>query len=221
MYQLLPDEARGHLVDPQGTPLDADLYDAETWIRNGWSVFGPRGRSPLPADPAPAGGRPAADAAGAPFPRMKIFLQAALDRARALHAALRKDAEAGSPVPIHVFGSDCIPTLDRVVLKQTPSGTVTLFNDETAQHGDLKQLERVMLVPGDGTVTADSLLSLDVPTGDPADGQRAARTFSSTFFFCETHGLLPANRGFQDNLFYVLFYSPQRPAPLATFVGGR
>ena len=229
IYQLLPDDARGHLVDPQGTPIDADLYDAETWVKNGWSIFGPRGRSPLPDAPATSGGRPAADAggrpaakaAGAPLDRMKVFLQAALDRARALHAALRNDAEGGSPVPIHVFGSDCIPTLDRVVLKQTPSGTVTMFNDETAQHSDLKQLERVMLVPGDGTVTADSLLSLDAPTGDPSDGQRAARTFSSTFFFCETHGLLPANRGFQDNLFYVLFYSPQRPAPLATFVGGR
>ncbi|HXH27653.1 MAG TPA: hypothetical protein VNL37_01340, partial [Candidatus Polarisedimenticolia bacterium] len=42
IYQLLPHDGHSHFVDPQGDPLDVDLYDASVWVRNGWSVFNPR-----------------------------------------------------------------------------------------------------------------------------------------------------------------------------------
>ncbi len=221
IYQLLPHDGRAHFVDPEGTLVDVDLYDAETWVRNGWSVFNPRNNAMMCDALGVNGARPTAAAAQATA-RMKRFLQGALDRARAFHAALDRVGEEPSPVPMHLFGSDCIPTLDRAVLKQTTNGPVTLFNDETTPDRDVRQMERIMLAPGDGTVTAESLLALQGP-GPEAQGAalRNGKTFASTFFFCETHGLLPANRGFQDNLFYVLFYSPERAGPLANLAGGR
>jgi pimeloyl-ACP methyl ester carboxylesterase len=222
LYQLLPFDGRGHFVDPQGHPVDVDLYDASTWIRNGWSVFNPGQRSRRLEAMGINGARPVRGAADDPMTQPRGFLQAALDRAHAFHAALERDSPEGAPVPIHIFGSDCIPTLDRVVLKQTPQGTLTMLDDEATPHRDLNQIEKVMMAPGDGTVTADSLLGMP-PAGAVTDQAQASMRpeFASTFFFCESHGMLPTNRGFQDNLFYVLFHTPQRPNSPARASRGR
>ncbi len=221
MYQLLPTKAQGHFVDAQGQMLDVDLYDVRTWVRNGWSVFNPRLGPGRMRDAF--GVEPSDSTSGAPrSERLVRFLQAALDRARAFHAALDREGEEGSPVPIHVFGSDCIPTLERAVLKDGPGGPMTLFNDETARDRDAGQLERMMLAPGDGTVTTDSLLDLDTrPDESVGLAAQAGKTFASTFFFCESHGFLSANKSFQDNLFYVLFYSSTSPGSLANRAIGR
>ena len=184
--------------------MGVDLYDADEWVRNRWSVFASR------TDP----GRPH----GAP---LKRFLQSALGRARLFHEALAADALGDSPVPVHLFGADCIPTLDRAILKPTPSGPVTLFDGEIASDRDARQLEKMMLAPGDGTVTTASLLASDAGGHGAPDWGAGDRAITPTFFFCGTHGLLPADRGFQDNLFYVLFKSPERQAPTARASRGR
>jgi pimeloyl-ACP methyl ester carboxylesterase len=202
LYELLPSDGRVHIVDPEGRPVDIDLYDADNWVRNGWSVF----RSPAEGS--------------AEAPR-KRFLQAALDRARALHEALAAAAESPSAVPVHLFGSDCIPTLDRAILKRTETGSLILFEDERTPDPEAPQLARAMLVPGDGTVTVGSLLGIDAGDYGAADWSASSRPFASTFFFCETHGFLPGDHAFQHNLFYVLFHSPERPASLARDSRGR
>ena len=196
VYQLLPDDPDGHFLDMEGNPVEVDLYDARTWVANRWSIWSPR------------------HAEGeAPPPEAERFLQAALDRARAFHKALRRSSPSTSPtVPVHLFGSDCVPTLDRVVLNPTPEGTEILFNDGTAPYRNARELEKLMLAPGDGTVTADSLVDLaSAPPPSPS---------ASTFFFCATHGLLPANRGSQDNLFYVLLGNGARKASVVPAVQG-
>jgi pimeloyl-ACP methyl ester carboxylesterase len=203
IYQLLPDDGRAHFVDPDGRPLPIDLFDAREWVKNGWSVFGDRGRA---AAAVARGGRPDDHVR---------YLQLALDRARAFRHALDRVPDEDPPVPVHVFGSDCVPTLDRAVLKDTPDGTATLFDDETSPDRNARRLERLLLVPGDGTVTAGSLLG--IAGREDSGGAR----FASTFFFCETHGLLPANRGFQDNLFYALFHGPSAENAGRTSGGGR
>lgn len=221
VYQLLPHEGRGHFVDERGNPIDVNLYDARTWVRYGWSIFNPRYRSEALRKIADGNERLVSldDATGQR--RAEAFLQAALDRARDFHTAIRRDGVGGSPVPIHLFGSDCIPTLDRVMLKQTPSGMVTLFDDERTAERDLKTLQKAMLAPGDGTVTVHSLLALDTPFDEQGMVERRNQNFASTYFFCEGHGMLSANRAFQDNLFYVLFYSPIRPVNASRLVGAK
>ena len=197
VYQLLPDDPTGHFLDMEGNPLTVDLYDARTWVVNRWSIWSPRHF----------------ESAGSPAAQAERFLQAALDRARAFHVALRRNTPGTvPPVPVHLFGSDCVPTLDRVVLNPTAEGTEILFNDGTSPYRNARELEKLMLAPGDGTVTADSLVGL---ASAPPPSSTA-----STFFFCATHGLLPANRGFQDNLFYVLLGNAARKASVLPAVQG-
>src|SRR3989442_91902 len=69
------------------------------------------------------------------------------------------------------------------------------------------------LAPGAEPATPEPLTGW--PTAPPP-----SRT-ASTFFFCATHGLLPANRGFQDNLFYVLLGDgPRGPTAVPAVHGG-
>ena len=219
LYQLLPSDGRVHFIDPQGHPVEIDLYDAGNWVRNRWSVFHPFSDAARHLVPA-AAARPESPESNSAEAPLRRFLQAALDRARDFHDALAADALGESPVPLHLFGSDCIPTLDRAVLQPTSSGPVILFDDESTSVRLARRLAEQMLVPGDGTVTAGSLLALDVGEDGAADWSAGGRPFASTFFFCETHGFLPAHQGFQHNLFYVLFHSPERPVPLARASSG-
>jgi pimeloyl-ACP methyl ester carboxylesterase len=210
IYQLLPNDAASHFVDPQGRPIDVDLFDAASWVRYGWSIFN-RG------DGSREGRR---TASGGEILTVEMrFLQSALDRARSFHRALgRNDGETPS-VPTHLFGSDCVPTLDRAVIYATGSGYATLFDDETRPGRSRPDLERLLFVPGDGTVTAGSLLALDgAELRDPLSF--SSRPVTSTYFFCESHGMLPTHRGFQDNLFHVLFHSPPRPVSAAQISAG-
>lgn len=174
LYQLLPHDVRGHFVDPQGKPLDVDLFEASIWIRNGWSVFNPNYRIRHPEtlrdNEAPAGRRSPWDD---PNTRMRGFLQAALDRARAFHAALEREGPEGAPVPVHIFGSDCIPTLDHAILERTLQGTLTMFDVAATPKRDIRRIEKIMMAPGDGTVTADSLLAVHRAGTDAAEGQPA------------------------------------------------
>jgi pimeloyl-ACP methyl ester carboxylesterase len=222
VYQLLPDDGRGRLLDPAGNRMDTDLYDADTWVRNGWSVFGERkGAARVPAAEAVAY-QPGATAeerlhpkgpAGEAEQRRYQFLKAALQQARGFRSALDREAATDSPVPVHVFGSDCIPTLDRAILKPTAGGPVTLFDGEATPDRSARQMESELMAPGDGTVTARSLMGLPPASRDETGtGSGSGARFASTFFVCETHGLLPANPGFQDNLFYVLFHGQTKPA---------
>jgi len=205
IYQLLPPPGSVMLVDCQGHPLDIDLYDAQEWVKHRWSVFDGRGGG------AERPGTPAADRVQETRVR---FLQRALDRAGRFRGALTRGGAQASPVPVHVFGSDCVPTLNRAVVKETGAGPVTLFDDEAARDRAARKLEGLMLAPGDGTVTAASLLG--VPAAALKEGAGAAAglraRLASSVFVCETHGLLPSNAAFQDNLFHVLL---QDPAPTA------
>lgn len=218
IYQLLPSPGAPVLVDTEGRPQDIDLYDAREWVKHRWSVFDGRGEE----EERP--GTPAADRLRETRVR---FLQRALDRARHFRAALSRDDVLDLPVPVHAFGSACVPTLDRALLKETGAGLVTLFDDERTRDRSARRLERLLLAPGDGTVTASSLLGMQAaePAGGAPGGTRAR--LASTFFVCETHGLLPSNAEFQDNLFHVLLQGPPearpadglrhvQPAPLAT-----
>jgi pimeloyl-ACP methyl ester carboxylesterase len=204
IYQLLPPPGSPVFVDTEGRPLDIDLYDAREWVKHHWSVFDGRG------DHAERPGTPAADRVGETRVR---FLQRALDRARRFRGALARGDVLDLPVPVHAFGSDCVPTLDRALLKETGAGPVTLFDDETTRDRSARRLERLLLAPGDGTVTAASLLGVPAADAGTDGGASSVRArLASSFFFCETHGLLPSNAEFQDNLFHVLLQGPSPSA---------
>ncbi|HZM69798.1 MAG TPA: hypothetical protein VFB95_05435 [Candidatus Cryosericum sp.] len=198
LYQLLPDDGESHFIDASGRPLAIDLYDAESWVRYGWSAVGSQRRTRR--------ARRDNDSSD-PDPQRLRFLQAALDRSRAFRSSLERADGSEPPIKVHVFGSDCIPTLDKAVVTETASGPATYFNDESTPDRNARRMEALLMAPGDGTVTAVSL------TG--------AGRFSSPFFICESHGLLPANAAFQDNLFHLLFQAQDLPAAALRSAGSR
>ena len=64
--------------------------------------------------------------------------------------------------------------------------------------------DRLMLEPGDGTVTKASLLARDVL--DPSRQRHAYSHFPHdyAFFLCVAHDQLTGNTSFQDNLLHAL-----------------
>src|SRR5262245_19715789 len=203
VYQLLPAEGTPHFVAPEGERLDLDLYDAATWERQGWSIFAGRDRR----------ARKGADD-GHPDERtvQLRFLQEALDRARAFQSALGQVADSEPPIPVHLFGSDCVPTLEKAVVRPTAAGPVLQFDDEGTPDRAARRVDRLIMAPGDGTVTTASLLG-SRPAEDAAGVGVETSLFRSSFFVCETHGLLPANHGFQDNLLHVLLQGASGAVP--------
>lgn len=191
LYQLLPQDG-GRFLDPLGQPLPIDLHDPHAWMRNGWSAFNPRLKP---------GWEPAV---------MLRYLDAALHRARAFRAALDRNA-GPAPVPVHLFGSDCVPTLNRVFLVETPRGPEVRFDGGSIPSMGPQSAEALLMAPGDGSVTAESLLGFAADDTPHAPGTAHHHEGAvSAFFICETHGLLVANPAFQDNLFYVLLSGPRR-----------
>jgi pimeloyl-ACP methyl ester carboxylesterase len=195
IYQLLPSDPRGHFVDPEGVPVEVPLYEASTWVRGRWSVFNPDDPEALTGDPAAA----------------ERFLQVALDRAQALHAAMAIDRPEGPPVPVQLFGSDCVPTLDQVVLEPAADRVRPLFPGQTITWRAARDREKAAMTPGDGTVTADSLLAFG-PGGETGSNV-------SAFMFCGTHGLMVSDAALQDNLLHVLLGNAARRRSVETAAG--
>ena len=106
VYQLVPPAGTDALLDQTLSPVSVDLHDVETWKSFGWGPFGAKTakrqagftESDLEAYPA--------------------FLEAALARARAFHAALARTPETPCPVRVALLGGDCLPTLARGVLSE-------------------------------------------------------------------------------------------------------
>jgi hypothetical protein len=77
-------------------------------------------------------------------------------------------------------------------------------------------MRRVLYGPGDGTVLMESLLDLPEMTPERSASLRPSSVnFTPPFFVCESHGLLPNDPIFQNNLFYLLLYEKDPPATTA------
>ena len=83
-----------------------DLHDIATWRRFGWGPFAP------PPVRRLAGFTEAEAEAYPPF------LEAALERAGALHRALARKPETPCPVKVVILGGDCLSTLARGLVPQ-------------------------------------------------------------------------------------------------------
>jgi hypothetical protein len=183
IYQLLPPPGTRPLVDPSAQPLDDDLLDISTWRRYGWGPFAPK----------------AADASD----EARAFVEAALARARAFHAALAREPERQSPVPVHALGGDCLPTLARAVAGEGRSGTAPRFEARTRDE------QEVLYDAGDGRVTRASALASHLAGVDP-DESGIPELQDAHFGSADHHGLY-ADPAFQSLLLRLLL----RSAPLA------
>jgi pimeloyl-ACP methyl ester carboxylesterase len=146
VYQLLPPAGTRALVDHELEPLQADLHDIATWERFGWGPFAPAVVRRLSgADGDSQAHRP--------------FLEAALLRARAFHAAMGRPPESPCPVRVVLLGGDCLPTLARAVVPQK-SGLPPRF-----EPWNRKETE-ALFEAGDGRLTRASVLAQHLPRAE-------------------------------------------------------
>lgn len=104
-----------------------------------------------------------------------------------------------------LFGGDCFPTPNRLVVEETGQDSIVHFSPEDIQQ-PLAGIDyaRIMFEPGDGTVTKASLLARQ--DTDPSVARRRYSYFSLKYpvFLCEQHTQLTGNISFQDNLMHFL-----------------
>ncbi len=190
IYELLPRNGMGLVVDENGAPLALDLFDVATWDDNGWGLLDPDSARYLewlmPDEPDPAARRD----------RARGLLARNLDVAARFHRALDVVPPTPSPVEMRLFASDTIPTLARVRMARDGDRLRPLFS------GDVYEF-------GDGTVPRFSALANMKIMGQgfidsPVD-------WDSVTFLADDHIGLTSNPLFTNNLlFYLLQQRPRR-----------
>lgn len=193
-YQLLPHPLNVWLIKSDGEPLQRDLFDVEIWRRFGFSIFSDEYREKHFA----AGG------SEAELELMHRYFHKHIERGRRFVWSLTVPAPDLEVRPI-VFGGDCHLTPARLLVEEVAGRSmVRLYPDEIENPMAGVDYERIMLEPGDGTVTKASLLAR--PDLDPTIARHRYSYFPLKYsmFLCEKHGQLTGNINFQDNLMHVL-----------------
>ena len=194
-FQLLPAPGTLRVFDDKLQPLDIDIYDTKVWAKYGWAPMNDKG---FEKAFTPAERRIAA-----------AYFAAVLRRAKRLHEALAigpKDGKSG--VSIYLVGSDCKDALDSILIYQEKDSgkwktlfKTTGFTRSDGQKVSAEDLKKVMIGPGDGTVTRRSL--------EAATEALIAKVVSIVFptsskFVCEEHDRLQTNSEIQNYVISIL-----------------
>ncbi len=167
VYQLLPPAGAPALVDHTGEPMAADLHDIETWRRLRWGPFGAPSRRMVALND----GRDVVEHAA--------FLEAALVRARAFHAAMARVPATPCPSKVVLLGGDCLPTLARALVPQ--SGGMPRFEPLNRKEAE------GMFDAGDGRVTRASVLGAHLPGSDDTETGSGYPEIGHAFFGSADH----------------------------------
>jgi hypothetical protein len=186
VYQLLPPAEARALVDAKGDEVDGDLHDPATWERWGWGPFGSRAEKQLAPE--------------------RVFVEAALERARAFHDGLVRKPGNRAPVPMYALGGDCLLTLGRAIVGDGPAGSLPRFLARSPREQDL------IFEPGDGRVTRASVLAAHLGDRNDPEGHGIPELSGAFFGSADHHGLF-ADPASQSLLLRLLLRSA--PAQLA------
>ncbi len=198
-YQLLPHAITDWFVTMDGKPLQRDQFSADNfWKRFEFSVFSKDVRENIRksfGDDAEA---------EAHIELLERYFRKHIERARRFSWSLTVPVP-GAQIRYIVFGGDCLPTPARVVVEPVEGDwALRLAPNEISKKLPGTDYERLMLEPGDGTVTKASLLAKD--TTDPTVARHEYSFFPVDYpvFLCEKHSQLTGNVDFQNNLLHAL-----------------
>lgn len=231
-FQVLPHQASARFLDEHLQPIQVDLYDPKTWEKYGWgAVNDPKFLARLRGgnksvlnekelkelnDPL----KHNADdrlLARTTVTQVKAYFASALNRAKRFNLALDAVSKT-TPVKIYVYGGNCEPTLDAIVLiRDEKKGTWTTLTDakdiKTADGKEYKKAEvkAAMFTMGDGRVTVRSLLTAD-PSTKSGDTTAIKAIFSptSSLFGCSSHTKLFLDKPIQDSFLSALVVTEQK-----------
>lgn len=197
-YQLLPHPLNDWLTSANGEPLNRDLFDVDVWRQFQWSIFDPSIRQRI------RGQFDAPEQADAHLALMARYIHKHLERGRRFVWSLTV-READSPVKLIVFGGDCTLTPARLVVEEDRGDSVLrLWPNEIKHPEPGVNYDRLMLEPGDGSVTKASLLARTQLDPRVPRHRHVYFPLDYTVLSCEKHDRLTANIHFQDNLLHVL-----------------
>ena len=185
VYQLLPRERHGALVDAGDAARRLDPFDPELWVRNGWGLADP-GQDRILVELLPD--------VDSRADRRRIaleHLEKCLARARRVSAALDRPADPPTGVDLCLFAGDAEPT---------PAIAAIDAN------GGLEVLARA---PGDGTVLRSSAL-LDERTGaEWSPRLESPIAWKKVQFLFADHLGVTRDPAFTDNVLYLLLEDPR------------
>lgn len=197
-YQLLPHPDRDWMIDVYGQRFDRSLYDASAWEKFGWGIYNKNIRHKISSD------FKSELEAEQYLSTLEAFFKKYLLRAKRFHRALSLRFDT-TQVQYIVLGGDCELTPARCLVEEVNGELVTrLHPAQVVNRQPGVDYERLMLEPGDGSVTKLSALarsSLDL-TG--SNQQMGDFPLAYSIFLCEKHADLPSNLSFQDNLLNIL-----------------
>ena len=197
-YQLFPHALNDWLITTKGTPLARDLYDVEIWRRFQWSIFDPGVRTRII-------GRYENQADGAAYLELlESYFEKHLERARRFTWSLTVPLPE-QPYQLIVLGGDCKLTPARIAVEEVNGiSEIRLWPREIRHPYTAVDYDRIMLEPGDGTVTKASLLARE--SLDPSIPRHKWVSFPLDYpiFLCESHYNLTGNVTFQDSLLHTL-----------------
>ncbi len=197
-FQVLPHPDRDWLVTMQGEISSRDLYDINLWREFEWSIFNPLFRARLAKnahDP---------ESAHQYIKTLERFFEKQLTRGRRFHRALSTPLQQSS-VSYIVFGGDCQLTPARCLVENVNGKNIMrLHPREILNPVSGINYKKMMLEPGDGSVTKPSLLARN--SLDPSLPGTSNDVFplAYTMLLCEKHTKLTGNMSFQDNLLNIL-----------------
>ena len=197
IYQLFPHALDSWLYTASGKPLERDQFDANIWRRFRMGPWDPSVKDRMTH-------RHGETVAEARIATLREFFDKQLERARRFTWSLSLETEAASAESL-VFGGDCSLTPANIVVEEVQGESVLRLWPENIRHPvSGVDYSRLMLEPGDGTVTKASLLGREEL--DPTTRRHRYLHFapSNVLFFCERHEVLTGNLTFQDNLLHTL-----------------
>lgn len=196
-FESLPHPDAKVVYTPDGKPADFDIYDADAWRVRRWSVFSEEVEARVLAAASDR------ETGALEMAELQAHFVRHLGRARRFQEALGAPIR-GNGVEVAVFGGDCAPTPGRAILDVGPDGRQRLVvrPEEVHSRVDGVDYERLLMLPGDGLVTRDSMMGRDLPEvfGRPS----GVYPIAQSFLLCEKHGQLTVNPYFQNNLLHFL-----------------
>ena len=144
LFEDLPFYRTDLFLDRNGVALDLDLYDAATWVEQGWSIFRPDLEDEL--------AEPAARRLFGSRQDQVAYLEERLAHARRVNGLLMEPVEH-YPTRICLLQNDSKPTYERAVVDVYRGSPRLLF---AGDRGVPDRVEPLLASPGDGHGTAES-----------------------------------------------------------------